>query len=421
MRATVLLPEPDSPTSPSVSPRAIVKDTSSTTRVDAAVARILLHQAARLHQRRYRIRVRRGPSGSIGGMVASVRRALPRDGSHLDSGAYHHARYVSLAGKTALITGASAGIGWATALAFADKGRNLVVTARREERLRELCAEYRRDGGKAVYLAGDAAEEATAQACVALAIEHFGRLDILINNAGAGNYKNLVDTSVEEYDAPDGRQHEVELPLHAPRCARHDRAEARRDSLHLLGRRPAGLRGRSCLLRQQVRPDRLRPGARRRTAQVRHQGGNHLPRRRQDRVRRRQGPHRRGRQELLHDGAARGRRRDRLRLHAAAQCAHPADDRPPHGRAAAAEAQPISDAADGSPSPPDTPARTQPHLRIRIERAEKRQASRCARAARILQRTIHIAAGLRRVVPADAVRHNDRRMAGQVGRRQLRS
>ena len=107
----------------------------------------------------------------------------------------------SLAGKTALITGASAGIGWATALAFAEKGAHVVVTARREQRLRELCDLICARDGKAVYLAGDAADETTAQNCVALAVKQFGHLDILINNAGAGNYKNLVDTSVEEYDA----------------------------------------------------------------------------------------------------------------------------------------------------------------------------------------------------------------------------
>jgi len=106
-----------------------------------------------------------------------------------------------LSGKTVLVTGASSGIGWATALAFAEKGVNVVVTARREERLRELCEAIRAKGGKAVFFAGDATEEATAQQCIALAVSEFGRLDILINNAGAGNYKNLVDTSVEEYDA----------------------------------------------------------------------------------------------------------------------------------------------------------------------------------------------------------------------------
>jgi NADP-dependent 3-hydroxy acid dehydrogenase YdfG len=108
---------------------------------------------------------------------------------------------ISLAGKTVLVTGASAGIGWATALAFAERGANVVVTARREERLRELCEKITTSGGKAVYFAGDAAVEVTAEKCVALAVSAFGRLDILINNAGAGNYKNLVDTSAEEYDA----------------------------------------------------------------------------------------------------------------------------------------------------------------------------------------------------------------------------
>ncbi len=106
----------------------------------------------------------------------------------------------SLANKTAIVTGASAGIGWATALALAHQGANVVVTARREERLRQLCDEIDSFGGKAIFQAGDAAKEPTAQQTVALALTTFGHLDILINYAGAGNYKNLVDTSVEEYD-----------------------------------------------------------------------------------------------------------------------------------------------------------------------------------------------------------------------------
>jgi len=108
---------------------------------------------------------------------------------------------ISLVGKIAIVTGASAGIGWATAIALAQRGANLVVTARREERLRNLCAEIESTGAKAVFYAGDAAEETTAQRAVALAVSNFGRLDIVINNAGAGNYKNLVDTSADEYDA----------------------------------------------------------------------------------------------------------------------------------------------------------------------------------------------------------------------------
>ena len=107
----------------------------------------------------------------------------------------------SLSGKTALVTGASAGIGHATALAFAAQGANLIVTARREDRLRDLCAQIESAGGKAVFLTGDAMEESTAEQAVALALDTFGSLDILIANAGIGNYKNLIDTSAAEYDA----------------------------------------------------------------------------------------------------------------------------------------------------------------------------------------------------------------------------
>jgi len=105
-----------------------------------------------------------------------------------------------LSGKTALITGASAGIGWASALALAGEGANLVLTARRQERLAELESAVQKAGGKAVSLVGDATEEETARQAVDLAVKTFGSLDILINNVGVGNYKNLVDTSAAEYD-----------------------------------------------------------------------------------------------------------------------------------------------------------------------------------------------------------------------------
>jgi short-subunit dehydrogenase len=105
-----------------------------------------------------------------------------------------------LAGKVALITGASAGIGKASALALAQEDANIVLTARRQERLDELVAAVQQAGGKAVSVVGDATEEETAQQCVAAATQTFGTLDILINNVGVGNYKNLVDTSAAEYD-----------------------------------------------------------------------------------------------------------------------------------------------------------------------------------------------------------------------------
>jgi NADP-dependent 3-hydroxy acid dehydrogenase YdfG len=105
-----------------------------------------------------------------------------------------------LAGKVVLITGASAGIGRASAVALAQEGANMVLTARRKERLEELEAAVQQAGGKAVSVVGDATEEDVAKKCVAAATETFGTLDILINNVGVGNYKDLVDTSAAEYD-----------------------------------------------------------------------------------------------------------------------------------------------------------------------------------------------------------------------------
>jgi len=102
--------------------------------------------------------------------------------------------------QTVVVTGASAGIGQACARALAAEGARLVLTARRAERLEQLAAEARQLGAEAVFVAGDAREEETARLSVERAVSEFGRLDILINNAGVGNYKDLVDTSAEEYD-----------------------------------------------------------------------------------------------------------------------------------------------------------------------------------------------------------------------------
>ena len=89
-----------------------------------------------------------------------------------------------LAGKVALVTGASSGIGRASALAMAREGARLVLGARGRERLEDVAEEIRQAGGQARALAGDVQDEAYAQALVELAVSAFGGLDIAFNNAG---------------------------------------------------------------------------------------------------------------------------------------------------------------------------------------------------------------------------------------------
>ena len=86
--------------------------------------------------------------------------------------------------KVAIVTGASAGIGRATALLFAAEGAKVVVGARRQAELENLVAEIKAAGGSAVALAGDVRSEDYHRALVATAVEHFGKLDIAFNNAG---------------------------------------------------------------------------------------------------------------------------------------------------------------------------------------------------------------------------------------------
>ncbi len=86
--------------------------------------------------------------------------------------------------KVAIVTGASSGIGRATALLFAAEGARVVVGARRKDELDALVAEIASAGGDAVALAGDVRSKDYAQALVALAVERYGRLDVAFNNAG---------------------------------------------------------------------------------------------------------------------------------------------------------------------------------------------------------------------------------------------
>ncbi|RCS23727.1 SDR family NAD(P)-dependent oxidoreductase [Phyllobacterium salinisoli] len=89
-----------------------------------------------------------------------------------------------LKGKIAIVTGASSGIGYATAKLFAQEGACVVVTARRQSALDSLVAEIEAAGGQAAAVAGDVKDEALAKAVVDTAVSRFGGLDIAFNNAG---------------------------------------------------------------------------------------------------------------------------------------------------------------------------------------------------------------------------------------------
>ncbi|WP_432039363.1 SDR family oxidoreductase [Streptomyces cucumeris] len=103
-------------------------------------------------------------------------------------------------GKVVAVTGAGSGIGEATALLLAERGARLVLGARRTERLTELVARIEGAGGTAVALRTDVTRRDDVRALVALAGERYGRLDVLVGNAGVGTISPLDDLRVDEWD-----------------------------------------------------------------------------------------------------------------------------------------------------------------------------------------------------------------------------
>ena len=107
----------------------------------------------------------------------------------------------ALSNKVAIITGASSGIGYATAKLFAQEGAQIVVAARRQPELDALVEEITQAGGHAVALAGDVRDEMFAKALVELAIGRFGGVDVAFNNAGTtGVMGTTPDISLSEWE-----------------------------------------------------------------------------------------------------------------------------------------------------------------------------------------------------------------------------
>ncbi|HXJ36980.1 MAG TPA: SDR family oxidoreductase [Candidatus Eisenbacteria bacterium] len=105
----------------------------------------------------------------------------------------------SLAGSVGVVTGASSGIGAATAQALAAAGMRVVAGARRGDRLQAVCDEIRAAGGVAEPVVADMRDEGQVTALVDAAVTRFGRLDTLVNNAGTGVVRLVEEGRVEEW------------------------------------------------------------------------------------------------------------------------------------------------------------------------------------------------------------------------------
>ncbi|MBL8380801.1 MAG: SDR family oxidoreductase [Burkholderiales bacterium] len=103
-----------------------------------------------------------------------------------------------LDGKVAIVTGGSQGIGRATAATLAAEGASVVIAARGRERLEEVAGAIRAAGGKVAHVVADVSQAADCERIVAAAVREFGRLDILINNAGTsatGEFQSVTDAA----------------------------------------------------------------------------------------------------------------------------------------------------------------------------------------------------------------------------------
>ena len=105
-----------------------------------------------------------------------------------------------LAGKIAIVTGSSGGIGKAIALKFAEEGARVVVAARRQHLCEQTVKQIREKGGEAMAIQTDVTDEAQVDRLITETVKRYGRLDLLVNNAGIGGGGPIENTSTEAFD-----------------------------------------------------------------------------------------------------------------------------------------------------------------------------------------------------------------------------
>ena len=185
-----------------------------------------------------------------------------------------------LDGKVAVVTGASSGIGEATAEALAAEGATVVVAARREDRLAELTKRIEDNGGRVLAAACDVTDEAQAHGLIRKAEEEYGRVDILVNNAGvmllstigkglSDEWRRMFDVNVLgllyatdaaiETMKRQGGGHLVNVSSVAGRKVTRDSSGVYAGSKHAVGAISEGLRQE--LLQDNIRVTIVEPGA----------------------------------------------------------------------------------------------------------------------------------------------------------------
>ncbi len=107
---------------------------------------------------------------------------------------------MKLENKTIIVTGSGRGIGKYIAKRLGRDGANIVVTARTAKDIEKTCNEINDEGGNAIFTTGDVTREDDVKKVVSNTIKKFGKVDVLVNNAGAGLRKYLWETKAEEYE-----------------------------------------------------------------------------------------------------------------------------------------------------------------------------------------------------------------------------
>ena len=144
------------------------------------------------------VHVEKGPRPWTEADVAALHTAVEQVQRELDGGGTRGGR---LAGKIALITGGNTGIGRAVALAYADEGADVAIAwVAREPEARSLVAEVERRGRRALAVRCDVTSEADVRALVGGVTERFGRLDVLVNNAGIQKAQPITETTLDDWE-----------------------------------------------------------------------------------------------------------------------------------------------------------------------------------------------------------------------------